>query len=62
MKTIIDGIITMLIIPLGVLALAMGIVASLALLILCSPFLPIAYIGQVIAEKLSNEQTKSEEL
>ena len=52
----------MLIIPFGVIAIAMGIIASLALLILCSPFLLIAYIGQVIAEKLSNEQTKSEEL
>ena len=62
MKTIIEGIIMMLIIPFGVIAIAMGIIASLALLILCSPFLLIAYIGQVIAEKLSNEQTKSEEL
>lgn len=62
MKTIIEGIIMVLIIPFGVVAIAMGIIASLALLILCSPFLLIAYIGQVIAEKLSNEQTNSEEL
>ena len=62
MKTIIDDFIMVLIIPFGVVAIAMGIIASLALLILCSPFLLIAYIGQVIAEKLSNEQTKSEDL
>ena len=62
MKTIIDGIIMVLIIPFGVVAIAMGIVASLALLIFASPALLIAYIGQVIAEKLSNEQSKSEEL
>lgn len=59
MKTIIESIIAVLIIPFGVVAIAMGVIASLALLILCSPFLLIAYIGQVIAEKLSNEQTKS---
>lgn len=62
MKTIIEGIIIVLIIPFGVVVIAMGIIASLALLILCSPFLLIAYIGQVIAEKLGNEQSNSEEL
>lgn len=46
-----------LIIPFGVVVIAIGIIASLALLILCSPFLLIAYIGQVIAEKL-NENIK----